>query len=57
MIKVKHMLEAVEEWARTDGHFVQDGDLPVVPIPQPGEPPVEASTPAPTPTPGPTPEQ
>jgi cell division protein FtsB len=42
---------AVEEWARTDGHFVQDGDLPVVPIPQPGAPPVEASTPVPTPTP------
>ena len=42
---------AVEEWARTDGHFVQDGDLPIVPIPQPGEPPVESSTPAPTPTP------
>ncbi|MCI0554851.1 MAG: hypothetical protein L0287_28210, partial [Anaerolineae bacterium] len=22
---------AVEEWARTDGHYIQDGDLPVVP--------------------------
>lgn len=42
---------AVEEWARTDGHYVRDGDLPVVPIPQPGAPPVEASTPVPTPTP------
>ena len=42
---------AVEEWARVDGHFVQDGDLPVVPIPQPGQPPLEASTPVPTPTP------
>ncbi len=42
---------AVEEWARTDGHYVQDGDLPVVPIPQPGDPPIEASTPVPTPTP------
>ena len=42
---------AVEEWARVDGHYVQDGDLPVVPIPQPGEPPMEASTPVPTPTP------
>ena len=41
---------AVEEWARIDGHYVQDGDLPVVPIEQPGEPPIEASTPAPTPT-------
>jgi hypothetical protein len=42
---------AVEEWARVDGHYVQDGDLPVVPIPQPGDPPLEASTPVPTPTP------
>jgi hypothetical protein len=42
---------AVEEWARVDGHYVRDGDLPVVPIPQPGAPPVEASTPVPTPTP------
>lgn len=42
---------AVEEWARVDGHYIQDGDLPVVPIGQPGDPPVEASTPVPTPTP------
>ena len=42
---------AVEEWARVDGHYVQDGDLPVVPIGQPGDPPAEASTPVPTPTP------
>ena len=42
---------AVEEWARVDGHFVKDGDLPVVPIPQPGAPPIEASTPVPTPIP------
>jgi hypothetical protein len=42
---------AVEEWARVDGHYVQDGDLPVVPIPQPGDPPIEVSTPVPTPTP------
>ncbi len=42
---------AVEEWARTDGHYIQDGDLPVVPIGQPGAPPVEASTPLPAPTP------
>lgn len=42
---------AVEEWARVDGHYVKDGDLPVVPLAQPGEPPLEASTPVPTPTP------
>src|SRR5829696_3952825 len=42
---------AVEEWARTDGHYIQDGDLPVVPLAQPGSPPVQASTPLPPPTP------
>jgi hypothetical protein len=42
---------AVEQWARVDGHYVKDGDLPVVPIGQPGVPPIEASTPVPTPTP------
>ena len=41
---------AVEEWARTDGHYIQDGDLPVVPLSQPGAPPVEGSTPTPAPT-------
>ena len=41
---------AVEEWARTDGHYIQDGDLPVVPIGQPGSAPIEASTPTPVPT-------
>ena len=42
---------AVEEWARTDGHYIQDGDLPVVPLGEPGSPPIEASTPVPTPAP------
>ena len=42
---------AVEEWARTDGHYIQDGDLPVVPLGEPGAPPIEASTPVPAPTP------
>jgi hypothetical protein len=41
---------AVEEWARTDGHYIKDGDLPVVPVGQPGSPPMEASTPTPAPT-------
>ena len=41
---------AVEEWARTDGHYIQDGDLPVVPLGQPGSPPIEAGTPTPVPT-------
>ncbi|MEW6086114.1 MAG: hypothetical protein AB1607_16090 [Chloroflexota bacterium] len=42
---------AVEEWARTDGHYIKEGDLPVVPLGQPGAAPVELSTPVPTPTP------
>ncbi len=42
---------AVEEWARTDGHYIQDGDLPVVPIAESGSAPVESSTPVPAPTP------
>jgi len=42
---------AVEEWARTDGHYIQEGDLPMVPIGQPGTAPLEMSVPAPTPTP------
>jgi len=41
---------AVEEWARTDGHYIRDGDLPVVPIGQPGEAPIQANTPTPAPT-------
>jgi len=41
---------AVEEWARTDGHYIKDGDLPVVPVGQPGTAPIEASTPTPLPT-------
>src|SRR5689334_15274219 len=41
---------AVEEWARTDGHYIQNGDLPVVPLGQPGSAPIQASTPTPIPT-------
>jgi hypothetical protein len=41
---------AVEEWARTDGHYIKDGDLPVVPLSQPGSPPIEANTQTPVPT-------
>jgi hypothetical protein len=41
---------AVEEWARTDGHYIKDGDLPVVPLEQPGSAPIQASTPTPVPT-------
>ena len=41
---------AVEEWARTDGHYIQEGDLPVVPLGQSGSPPITQSTPTPVPT-------
>lgn len=42
---------AVEEWARTEGKYIQNGDLPMVPIPQPGAAPVEVATLVPRPTP------
>jgi len=42
---------AVEEWARTEGHYVQEGDQPVIPIGQPGSEPVVTATPVPIPTP------
>ena len=42
---------AVEEWARTDGHYIQNGDLPMVPIGQPGSTPIEMNTPTPVATP------
>jgi hypothetical protein len=42
---------AVEEWARTEGHYVLEGDQPVIPIVQPGSEPVIVATPRPLPTP------
>lgn len=41
---------AVEEWARMDGHYIQDGDLPVVPVGESGAAPMEVTTPTPVPT-------
>lgn len=43
--------EAVEKWARTEGHYVQEGDQPVIPVGQPGSEPVVIDTPTPTPLP------
>lgn len=43
--------QAVEEWARTEGHYMQEGDQPVVPIGQPGSDPIVIATPTPVPTP------
>jgi len=45
--------QAVEDWARSDGHYQKPGDQPVVPIGQPGSEPVISSTPTPVPTPKP----
>ena len=42
---------AVEEWARTEGHYIQEGDQPVIPIGQPGSDPVIADTLPAVPTP------
>jgi hypothetical protein len=41
---------AVEEWARMDGHYIHNGDLPVIPVGEPGAVPMEVSTPTPVPT-------
>lgn len=43
--------EAVEEWARTEGHYLQEGDQPVIPVGVPGSAPVIVNTPVPTPAP------
>lgn len=43
--------EAVNEWARTEGHYLKEGEQPVIPISQPGSEPVIISTPMPLPTP------
>ncbi len=43
--------QAVEDWARTEGHLVQPGDEPVVPVGQPGTAPLQQPTPTPASTP------
>ena len=45
--------QAVEDWARSEGHYQKPGDQPVVPLGQPGSEPVISSTPTPIPTPMP----
>lgn len=45
--------QVVHEWARTEGHYIQDGDQPVVPVEVPGLVPEALSTPTPFPTPMP----
>jgi len=43
--------QAVQDWARGEGHYVQPGDQPVVPVGQAGATPAEATEPTPIPTP------
>jgi hypothetical protein len=43
--------QAVEDWARTEGHMVQPDDQAVVPLPQPGTAPIQQPSPTPVPTP------
>ena len=45
--------QAVEDWARSEGHYAQPGDQPVVPLGLPGSEPVISATPTPMPTPKP----
>ena len=42
---------AVNEWARTEGHYVKEDDQAVIPVGQPGSEPVLVATPQPLPTP------
>ncbi len=45
--------QAVQDWARSEGHLVQPEDQPVVPVGEPGTVPLQPSTPTPMPTPMP----
>src|SRR5512142_2217370 len=41
--------QAVQDWARGEGHLVQPQDQPVIPVGQPGTAPLQATTPTPAP--------
>ena len=43
--------QAVEDWARGEGHYVQDGDQLVVPVGKPGATPIQDEGPTLTPDP------
>jgi hypothetical protein len=45
--------QAVEDWARSEGHYQKYGDQSVVPLGLPGSEPVISFTPTPIPTPKP----
>jgi len=42
---------AVEEWARTEGRYIREGDQPVIPLSQPGSELAVIASPTPLPTP------
>jgi hypothetical protein len=42
--------QAVQDWARGEGHYIQPGDQPVVPVGQPGTNPIQSIEPTATPT-------
>ena len=43
--------QVVHEWARTEGHYIQNGDQPVIPVEVPGDTPLALESPTPFPTP------
>jgi len=43
--------QAVQDWARSEGHYVLPGDQPVVPVGQPGAAPIQSAEPTPAATP------
>lgn len=45
--------QAVQDWARSEGHYVQPGDQPVIPVGQPGAAPIQPEAPTPSLTPMP----
>lgn len=42
--------QAVQDWARSEGHYVLPDDQPVVPVGEPGTTPIQSVDPTPTPT-------
>jgi len=45
--------QMVDEWARSEAHYAQEGDQAVVPVGVPGATPVQLEAPTPQPTPMP----
>ncbi len=43
--------QAVQDWARGEGHYVQPDDQLVIPVGQPGSKPIQTAEPTPAPTP------